>query len=665
MKRIIKNLSITGAIFAAIALVYLELNLPPVAQLQDVRLQVPLQIYSSDNKIIATFGAKFREPIAITTVPPQLLNAIIATEDVRFYQHYGIDLRSLIRALVQLIKTGSKDQGASTITMQVARNFFLGREKTYFRKIKEMLLAINIEFSLTKQEILELYCNKIFFGKRAYGIAAAAKIYYGVTVDKLTLAQMAMLAGLPQAPSAINPLNNTTAAIKRRKHVLDRMLHHDFIDLIEYTVAINTPLTAEYHAATVELEAPYVAEMVRQELFAKLGAEIYSAGYDVYTSIDSAQQNAANAAVTKALTAYQKRHIVTDPKTHTKTLANIQGALIAMQPDTGAITAMVGGYNDSDTYFNRATQAYRQPGSSFKPFIYAAALEQGSTCATIINDAPVVHQTSHDTAVWRPKNHTYKFSGPTRLRDAIAKSLNMIAIRLLETTGIKTTLNFAAKFGFEVKKFPHDLTLALGTCEITPMALATGYCSFANGGLKIKPYIINKITNYYGDLVFTAPAPIKERIIDVRLAYITSSLLQNAFKKVTTRFWRTKRTDLAGKTGSTNDHKDAWYAGFNRDLVTVVWVGFDNPQTLNEYSIRAAFPMWHYFMGTALQNQPNHILAEPAGIVTVRIDPKTGLLAGSQQTNAIYEIFRKENVPNQAAPNITNAAEDHNISELF
>lgn len=672
---IAKILIILGSITILITvgiIVSLNSKLPAVAVLKDVKLQVPLRIYSYDKKLIAEFGDKRCTPITLDQMPLKLINAIIATEDHRFFQHPGVDLRGLMRAAMSLMLTGVKDQGGSTITMQVARNFFLTRKKTYLRKINEILLALKIEKELTKNEILELYLNKIYFGKHAYGIAAAAEVYYGVRVDQLSLAQIAMLAGLPQAPSTINPINSPQAAFKRRTHVLDNMLALGYISKEQYTQANSEPIETIYHGKTIELHAPYIAEMVRQELVERFGEDIYDKGYEIITTIDSNAQIAANYALNRALLEYDQRHnnnnnIVNneeeDDESNSEvasTLTNkdsskypeIEGALVALQPDSGAILSLVGGFDFNKSSFNRAIQAERQPGSNFKPFIYGAALENGFTTATVINDAPIVQEGSQFVDEWRPQNYTKKFYGPTSLRTGIIKSRNLVSIRLLQELGIDKAVDFIEKCGFVAQKLPKTLSLALGTNLVTPLELAAGFSVFSNGGYKINPYFIDSIFDYQGNMLFKVSSS-KIPAIKPQTAYLVTTMLQDAITKGTgKKAMQLGRKDLAGKTGTTNDHMDSWYTGYNRDLVVTTWVGFDEPKSIKEYAVKTALPMWIYFMEKVLHGKPESSLLQPSGLVTVKIDPKTGLLARPDQKDSIYEIFTQETVPTEVAPSI-------------
>ncbi|MBS0285886.1 MAG: penicillin-binding protein 1A [Proteobacteria bacterium] len=781
--RVLVSTGVAGICALVVVILYTNAQLPTVNILEEIQLQVPLKIYTADGKLIGEYGEKRRTPISIKDVPETLKNAILATEDRRFYDHNGVDLRGMARASLHLLISGSKAQGASTITMQVARNFFLTRKKTFGRKLNEVLLAVKIEKELTKDQILELYLNKIYFGKRAYGVQAAAQVYYGTTVDKLSLAQMAMIAGLPQAPSAINPINNPDAALKRRAHVLKRMLHYGFINEADYEKANDTPIEANYHGRVVDLDAPHVAEMARKELVEKFGPEVYTSGFVAYTTIDSRLQSLANNAVQEGLLEYDKRHGYRGPvaqlalpekgdinpdawatqlRAYPKTtftlpaavlavsddtvkavlpnhqqinisfdsmrwaarqisrarveippqsakevvsvgdviyvepgnnnwlfsqLPEVEGALVAMHPKNGALLALIGGFDFNLSYFNRATQATRQPGSNFKPFIYAAALEHGFTAATIINDAPVVYRDNMDEA-WRPQNDTRRFYGPTRLRVGLTKSRNLVSIRLLQALGIGRALKVIERFGFERRNLPRSLSLALGTATASPIDICTGYASFANGGYKVNPYIVQKVVDSQNKVVYDANPPTAcaecqrlseeeispfaddanaidqlvaketdskqtapaKQIISPQTAYIMTSMLQDAIQTGTAKLAKElNRSDLAGKTGTTNNQMDAWFTGYNQSLVASVWVGYDEPRSVQEYGSQAALPIWMKFMGPALQGVAQTRMEQPRGIVTVRIDPGTGLLASPGQGNAIFEIFRQETAPSRTA----------------
>lgn len=737
--------AVIGIAVVTAFVIHVEANLPPVNMLRDVQLQVPLKVYSSDGKLIAEYGEKRRSPLPLAQIPQQLKDAVIATEDRRFYSHPGVDFRGLMRAVVNLVSKGTKEQGGSTITMQVARNFFLTRTKTYTRKVNEILLALKIEQELSKDEILELYLNKIYFGKRAYGVGAAAEVYYGTTVDKLNLAQIAMLAGLPQAPSAINPLNSPESAIKRRTHVLDRMLNYNLITQAEYADAMRQPIATTYHGRAIELHAAYVAEMARQKVIEIFGEDAYAQGYQVITTIDSNLQIAANKAVTKAVLEYDQRHGYRGPvkrlragsnyiaelqdipkvnilwpaaiidvdeatttanvvlKNGSKIVINwhgiannvqagdvvyvvpqgkdqwilsqvpeIEAAFVAMEPNSGAVLSLVGGFDYERSSFNRATQAMRQGGSSIKPLIYAAALENNFTAASIINDAPIVHDDPNND--WRPENHTKEFYGPTRLRTAVSKSRNMVSIRLLQALGIDKAIEVLTNMGIEQSSLPRGLSLALGTNNISPLQLTAVYSTFPNGGYKIEPYFVKQILDSHGRVLYTAeptvvngiekPAP---RVLSAQTSYIMTSMLQDV---INTGSGRTAlqlgRKDLAGKTGTTNDYVDAWFAGYNRDLVATAWMGYDETKSLKEYAWKSALPMWVYFMDQALKGKSDRLPEPPPGLVTVKIDPTTGLLATTGQTDAIYEIFTEDTVPKMSARRSSNSANsqiDNHLTE--
>ncbi len=738
------SLLLSFLIFMGLAYIYLEINLPDVETLKDIHFQEPLRIYSADGKLIEEFGSTRRIPIEISEVPKILINAILATEDQRFFEHPGIDLPGLIRATINMIKTGEKRQGASTITMQVARNFFLTRKKTYARKIKEILLAIKIDKELSKEKILELYLNKIYFGQGAYGVAAAAKTYYNKELKDLSTAQHAMLAGLPQAPSRINPVANPKAALKRRKHVLNRMLDENVITKQEYLYTIQQPVTAKFYNRQIEVHAPHAAELIRKILYKQFGDDLYYSGYKIHSTIKQDKQYFANLSLKNSLDNYDRRHgyrgaldnhsnqdeqIKWDkyPKTNTHKLAiviaiddskiiaklenslvikielqnivwarkslsggkrgkkiehpnevvkigdiihvrqktnsewklsqipEIQGGLVAINPQTNQVEALVGGYDFNLHSYNHVTQAKRQPGSSFKPFIYAAALEKGYSLAYKINDAPIIKQDqSQDNLVWRPKNDNHKFSGLTSLRKGLMLSRNLVSIRLLESIGLDYARPFIANFGFSIKDIPNSLSIALGSANVTPMDLATSFCAFANGGKKAYPYLINKILNSKGQIIYSKQQQLEEenkpakQVLSPQVAYlITDVLISSLHHGNTGRTVKTKlnRLDIAGKTGSTNNNKDAWFAGYHQSLVAISWVGFDTPKSIYEYGYKAALPMWLEFMSQALKNVPEKIIPEPTNIVRVRIEPRTGLLASSENAGSFFELFREKNAP--------------------
>ena len=772
---------------------YLAPKLPSAETLRDVRLQVPLRVYTRDHKLLAEFGEKRRTPLRLDEVPERLVQAFLAGEDDRFFEHPGVDWQGLTRAVVYLVRTGEKGPGGSTITMQVARNFFLSREKTYIRKLNEILLALKIEREFTKDEILELYVNKIFLGQRAYGVGAAAQVYYGHPVTELTLPQLAMIAGLPKAPSRFNPVASPKQAVVRRNYVLRRMLELGYIAQDEHDAARDAPVSAKVHGLAVEVEAPYVAEMVRAHMEQTYGDDAYTAGYKVYTTLDGRLQGVANAALRQALLEYDARHgfrgserhvasgeaaeppqdvlediaevgglvpaVVTsvDERTVAAWVRNagpveigfesmewarpyidenrrgdepkgadavlkagdvirvrrtgdewsfaqvpkVEGALVSLDPDDGSIVALTGGFDFYRSKFNRATQAERQPGSSFKPFIYSAALEYGYTPASIINDAPVVFEDPSLKSAWRPENYGGKFFGPTPLRTALYKSRNLVSIRLLREIGIDFALDHIARFGIDVESLPRGLSLALGSGVLTPLELASGYCVLANGGYAVEPYFIQRVLDGDDALVFAAdplvvcrdcdgeevmagsapmaqsdgegagPAPSAEagagtgspagspgsmrrapRVLEARNAWLMYSLMRDVIRRGTGRKARVlERDDLAGKTGTTNDLYDAWFSGFSPDLVATAWIGFDEfrPLGQRETGARAALPMWIAYMKEALEGVRRRDIQPPEGIVTVRIDPATGEAAGASHEGAVFESFRKERVPTRVA----------------
>ncbi|XKL28023.1 penicillin-binding protein 1A [Pseudomonas sp. JDS08PS003] len=759
------------------AFLYLSPGLPSVEALRSIQLQIPLRVYSSDGKLIAEFGEMRRTPIRFAEIPPNFINALLSAEDDNFANHYGVDPSSLMRAATQLVKSGHIQSGGSTITMQVAKNFFLSSERSFSRKTTEILLALQIERQLTKDEILELYVNKIYLGNRAYGIEAAAQVYYGKSIRDVSLAQMAMIAGLPKAPSRFNPLANPARSKERRDWILGRMYKLGKITEAAYTEAINEPLNASYHVPTPEVNAPYIAEMARAEMVGRYGSDAYTEGFRVTTTVPSDLQEMANTAVHEGLMTYDQRHGYRGPEsrlpgktqaawatelTKQRTISGLepaivtqvekngvqvltrngeehvawdtmkwarpflntnsmgavprqpadvaqvgdlirvqrqadnslkfsqipvaQGALVTLDPQNGGIRALVGGFAFEQSNYNRAMQAKRQPGSSFKPFVYSAALDNGYTAASLVNDAPIVFVDEYLDKVWRPKNDTNTFLGPIRMREALYKSRNLVSIRLLQSMGVDHTIDYISKFGFNKQDLPRNLSLALGTATLTPMEIATGWSTFANGGYKITPYIIDKIESRNGEMLFSANPPsvptgdttssgiaalehnftvntaagespiqapvqtpaVAERIIDGRTTYILNSMLQDVIKLGTgRRALALGRTDLAGKTGTTNESKDAWFSGYNADYVTTVWTGFDQPESLGrrEYGGTVALPIWMNFMGAALKGKPAHTQAEPEGILSLRVDPVSGRAATPGTPNAYFELFKSEDTP--------------------
>lgn len=733
---------------------YVESQLPNVDSLKTVHLQVPLRIYTQDGLLIQEYGEKRRIPLSYQQIPQPLVQAIMATEDQRFFEHPGVDVMGLARATVRMIQTGTKSQGGSTITMQVARNFFLNRKKTFLRKFNEIMLAIKIDRELSKEKILELYLNKIYLGNRAYGVGAASMVYYGKPLNELTLAELAMIAGLPQAPSTQNPVANPSAAKKRRDHVLERMLEEKYITEAQYQEAIKQPLTAAFHGANIAVRAPYVAEMIRQTMVDNFGTEAYTKGYRVYTTLKSKLQIAANDVIEENLLSYDRRHgyrgalghlgriqsqltdeqqhklrqlpIINDlqpavvsnitaqeisvilTNDHTVTIpweglswarpalrkgwvgkaptnANqivhvgdmiyvreinhqwqltqvpqVEASLVALDPQNGAIRALVGGFNFERSKFNRAIQTSRQPGSSFKPFVYAAALSKGYSLATLINDAPIVVDDPSQANLWRPHNVNRKFNGPTRFKEGLIRSLNMVSIRILDDIGINYAIDYITRFGFRKENLPHGLSLALGSMSVSPMALAAGYAVFANGGYKVEPYLIDHITNNEGKVLLQAkPATVHTslstndksdhvatRVIPEDIAFLMNSALQGVIQRGTARAASVlNRQDIAGKTGTTNEQVDAWFAGYNPDLVVTTWVGYDTPHPLYEYAATLALPIWVDFMKIALHGLPEKKMTQPDNVITVKINPNSGLLAPTNQTDSVIEYFREEEVP--------------------
>lgn len=847
-------------------------SLPSIDGLSDVKLQVPLRIYSHDGALLGEFGEKRRSPKELADIPLQLRQAFLAAEDDRFYEHPGIDYQGILRAVAQLVKTGKRGQGGSTITMQLARNFYLSPEKTYIRKIKELFLSLKIENELEKDRILELYLNKIYLGNRAYGIAAAAQVYYGKQLADLDLAQITMIAGLPKAPSRYNPIVNPDRAVIRRNYVLRRMLKLGYIDEADMRWARVQPVTAGLHQSPIDVRAPYVAEMVRAELVKQYGESAYTSGLKVITTVDSRLQTAANNALIKSLLDYDVRHgyrgveghfdivftpiaeelevVIEEPESaslegeikrlpeaeglvadelitaageegvlleegiepepeikiweqayiqgqaeewdkwlkpfiaanelkaalvlevNEKTakvylrgdriialdwagiewarpyksvnkqgiaptkvsdvfvegdiirirrnkeghwqlsqIPEVEGSLLALNPNDGGIRALIGGFNFSRSSFNRVLQAKRQAGSSFKPFIYSAALEKNYTAASIINDAPVVFHDSALEGMWKPENYSGKFYGPTRLRKALMKSRNLVSIRILRSIGVGYATRYAEKFGFERKSLRRDLSLALGSCELTPIELGTGFSVIANGGYKVKPYFIKRIVDIDLQTVFEAdpavacvscalaqqsseqfvfrPADYEtvqnteakvddepeqmgrlpkqaEQTVESRNIYLMNSILRDVVKKGTARRARVLgRKDLAGKTGTTNDQRDAWFNGFTPELVATTWVGFDQVKSLGarETGSRAALPMWIDFMREALKGMPEKLLQRPEGLVEVKINADTGELAAPGDARAMFETFRSERAPK--AGQVVPAGNEEIPEEIF
>lgn len=822
---LVLGLGVLGVVATGALFLYYSPQLPSVSSLGDVHLQVPLKIYTSDNKLIAEYGAERRAPIKYDQIPPRMVQAFISAEDGRFFEHPGVDYQGILRAAVHLALTGRKTQGGSTITMQVARNFFLTSKKTYSRKIKEIFLALEIDHRFSKQDILQLYLNKIYLGHHAYGVAAAAQTYYGKKPDKLTLAQTAMIAGLPQAPSADNPIDNPKHARARRDYVLKRMRDLDFITHKAYEAALAEPVTAQLQAQPSTVSAGYVAEMARQKLIDMVGEKAaYTGGYKIVTTINSQDQQAAVQALRDDLIDYSQRHGYRGPEAHVdmsryqgltaqerqsqwndllskrvqvpplvsalvvsvkgrtaqvfvlnqgmvtlgwdalkwakpykdshhmgpapskasdvvkpgdvvRVLATgdkqhpwrlsqvpaVQGALVSLNPHDGAIQALMGGFAYGLNKYNRALQAERQPGSSFKPFVYSAALAKNFTAATLISNAPIVYEDQTQDQSWRPENYEQNFTAPVRVRVGLMHSINLVAIRILRDIGIDYARHYATRFGIPLDSMPSNLSLALGSLSVSPLEMARAYAVFANGGYLIDPYFIKEILGPDGKVVyrphitlacttcfatkvekqsqeqdanvktaplaqgpqaqpdpphqdaahgqaaapsgltkasespsapqvgpvpaFVSPAP---RVITADNAYLMTSMLHSVITGGTGRAaMKLGRKDLAGKTGTTNAQKDAWFSGFNSDLATTTWVGFDQLQSLgyDETGAHAALPMWMQYMGAALKGMPEATMPRPPGLVTVKIDPSTGKLAGSGDAHTMFETFRQDNVP--------------------
>jgi len=771
---LVTGLAIASLIGLAAVLIYPDL--PSLESLTDYRPKVPLRVYSEDGYLIAEFGEERRAVVKINEVPQHMKQAILAAEDERFYQHGGVDTLGVLRAAMANLSAGGAKEGASTITMQVARNFFLSSEKTLKRKISEALLAIKIEHSLSKDRILELYINQIYLGQRAYGFAAASQVYFGKPLNKLNAAEFAMLAGLPKAPSRFNPFANLKRATQRQRYVLHRMRELNFLDEKEYQAGLKYELRFKASRQSRDIAADYVAEIVRQELYDRYQEAIYSSGMKVYTTILKRNQEAANEAVLKGVLDYDMRHAYRKPegmvhldrtdqsslntllddtlsnvetygelvpaivleaspkivkayregghiveisgddlKLVAKTLAEkspanqkvkrgtiirlyqardgkwsivqlpqVEAALVAVDPDSGAVRALVGGFDFTRNKFNHATQAWRQPGSSFKPFIYSASLEKGLTPATVINDAPILISAAEtgSGSEWSPQNFDGKFEGPIRMRTALTKSKNMVSIRILQNIGVPYAQDYIQRFGFLAKDHPPYLAMALGAGAVTPWQMAGAYSVFANGGYRVKPYLISKIVDSHGRVIEQAKplhagssAP---RVLDPRNAFLMTSMLKDVARIGTAAKARELgRYDLAGKTGTTNNLVDAWFAGFNPKQVAVVWIGFDQPRTLGyqETGGHAALPMWISYMGKALQGVPDEPYSVPDGVVQAKINPLTGLRTGEEESG-LFEYFYQEYLPPEESsgesnilggegPAATNTMDDGQQDQLF
>ncbi|MGB5079450.1 MAG: penicillin-binding protein 1A [Burkholderiales bacterium] len=740
-------LALAGLAVAGLALVGFVVllaypNLPSIEALTAYQPKIPLRVYTADGVLIGEFGEERRSLVRIEEVPELMKRAILAAEDERFYQHTGVDYLGVIRAAYSNLLTGGKIQGASTITMQVARNFFLSREKTLTRKLYEALLAFKIENSLGKDQILEIYVNQIYLGQRAYGFGSASQVYFGKTLTQLNTAEIAMLAGLPKAPSSFNPVINPKRAKQRQLYVLRRMRDLALLDDAQYQEAQAEPIIVKPESINeYEIHAEFVAEMVRQTLFERYPDEVYSRGFRVYTTVTRADQQAAYEALRQGLIAYDRRHgyrgpegfvdlrnaaeedyeealqdytdsddllpalvLEATPKQvkayrrggETVTLSGeglkfaermldrrtplnrriqrgaviriqkdakdswqiaqipeTEGAFISLTPQTGAVRSLVGGFDFNRNQYNHVTQAYRQPGSGFKPFIYSAALEKGFTSATVINDAPVVVDAALTGGqAWEPKNYDGKYEGPMSMRMALAKSKNMVSIRILQAISPQYAQDYVTRFGFDAERHPPYLTMALGAGSATPLQMARAFSVFATGGYRTEPYLIQRIVDDRGEVVAQAQPTLAGdeslRVIDARNAFIIDSMMHDVVRYGTAaRAMTLGRRDLAGKTGTTNDYVDAWFSGYQATLASVAWVGFDQPKKLGpgETGSLTALPMWMSYMGKVLKDTPEMALRIPEGIVTAKVNEN-----GLQSTDGRAEIFFRENVPPSQGP---------------
>jgi penicillin-binding protein 1A len=635
-------LSIAGFLGGLGYLGYLVLNAPSVETLKDYRPNTITRVYSDKNEIIDTFFMEDRRIISVQDVPPVVINAFIASEDARFFHHKGLDLFSISRAFLKNLVAREIVQGGSTITQQVAKSIYLSPERTIIRKIKEAILAYKIDQNMNKWEILELYLNHIYLGHGAYGIEAAAQVYFGKTTKDLTLPEAAMLAGLPKAPSKYSPYSNMERAKQRQDYVLIRMVEDSYISDADRNRALKAPIKL-IAAAPKEKVAPYFTENVRRYVIEKYGSDaLYREGLEIYTTLNVEMQKAAFAALERGLQEIEARVKYE--------AGSLQGALLCMDAKTGEIKAMVGGRDYKKSEFNRATQARRRPGSAFKPFIYTAAFDKGLTPATVIVDEPIEYEDKKRDKVWEPQNFDRKFHGPTTLRTALVHSRNVVTIKLLEEIGLGYAIDYAGNMGIS-SPLTRDLTLALGTSTLTVQEMVRGFGVLANQGKRVEPFFIKKIVDRTGH-VLEENIPKEEQVIDPRIAYLTTNVLKDVVQEGTGERVKVIGRPVAGKTGTTDDFRDGWFIGFNPSLVTGVWVGFDDERNMahNETGGRVAAPIWLYFMEQALAGQPVEYFPVPEGVTFVRIDPKTGLLAGFSQRDAIFECFLEGTEPTQQAP---------------
>jgi penicillin-binding protein 1A len=763
---------------------YLEPDLPDVAALSDVRLQVPLRVYSRDGRLVAQIGEQRRIPLNYEQFPDLLINAVLAAEDDQFFSHRGVDYPGLARSTLNHLLSGDRSQGGGTITMQLTRGVFLSPEKTYRRKLAEIFLTLRIERQFSKQEILSLYLNKMFLGQRAYGVGAAAEVYFGKPIDTLDLSETAIIAGTFRLPSRDNPVANPELARQRRSYVLRRMYEKDFITEAQRDAALVASVQSKLHGPSVELEAPYAAEMVRAEMIARFGERAYTDGFRVVTTIDSEHQVAAVNAVRLGLVEYDRRHgyrgpiakLELDPKApesdlkaalsiypqrgsftsalvtavskthadvltrefgrlklafanmrwarpaladgstgkapeipsdivaigdviyvgqdtagswHLLQLPEAQSAFVALDPQDGAMTALVGGFDYYASNFNRAVQAKRQPGSSFKPLLYSAALEHGFTPASLINDSPIVFDDAALEGTWRPQNNSREFLGPMRLREALVRSRNLVSIRIMNEVGTVFATSHMQRFGFTPEELPQNLSLSLGTTVVSPLAMARAYAVFANGGYLVDPYLLERIEDADGKLLYSAQPKIACRdcvsatstivssdaatadltrwgsnrylakgadeqpllapqTVSAQNVYLMTDIMADVVRRGTaTRARALNRSDIAGKTGTSQDKRDAWFCGFNADVVGVAWVGFDQERSLGprEEGGATALPIWIKFMAEALKDQPEHRLPQPGGLVSMRVSTVTGKAARPGDPNTILELFMADHVP--------------------
>ena len=753
--------------------IYIDSKLPDEERIKSIELQIPLKIYSSDKKLIGEFGEKRRTALKFEEIPEHYVNAVLAAEDDDFFSHSGVSYTGLIRSVYRLILSGRIQGGGSTITMQVAGNYLTSRDVSLFRKVKDIFLAYRLEETYTKEEIFEFYVNRIFFGNRAYGIAAASEVYYGMPLEQLNLAQWAMIAALPKAPSSINPLVNPARAEIRRNWILNRMLDLGYIHPEQFKLAKNAPLTANYFGLVSEVKAPYVAEEIRRYMIQEYGLRAYSEGLEVYTTINSKFQNSATNAVEKGLESYDRRHGFRKPEnianlfpvnffdlskreqlldiedilisdsidsneenelslvfqsleayaqnqdrflavvinaegllrcltkdgkildvlwsdklswarpyinenrrgtkprgfsdiltegdivwlkrdyvTKSISLTQIpeaQSALISLDPHNGSILALVGGYDFFLSKFNRVEQASPLLGSNFKPFLYAAAFSEGFTPASLINDAPIIFEDNALEEKWKPRNASGKFYGPTRLREGLLQSRNLVSVRLLREIGVEKVRKYAERFGFDKQRLPSDLSLSLGTASHNPMTNAAAYAVFANGGKRIKPYMIERIIGRSGEVLYKNKKEEPKQVIDSRVAFLINDILKEAATRGTARkISELNRKDFAGKTGTTNNAESTWFTGYNEGIVSSVWMGVDQPKSLGdrEFGSSTALPIWMNYKKDIIDLIPITNSLPPKGLSIVKIDKKSGKIANDQSKNPIFEYFLEENLPN-------------------